>query len=55
VDLTALNDPSVLPKLEDMMTNAPLPLPSLIPNPRRVFEEKQDLTNKLREARALQQ
>jgi hypothetical protein len=55
VYLTALNDPSVLPKLEDMMTNAPMPLPSLIPNPRRVFEEKQDLTNKLREAHALQQ
>jgi hypothetical protein len=55
VYLTALNDPSVLPKLEEMRTSAPMPVPNLIPNPRRVLEEKQDLIKKLRETRALLQ
>jgi hypothetical protein len=35
-----------------MIANAPRPVPDLIPNPKRVFEEKQELINKLRETRA---
>jgi hypothetical protein len=52
VYLAALSDPSVLPKLEQMRTSAPMPVPDLIPNPKRVVEEKQELINKLQEARA---
>jgi hypothetical protein len=52
VYLTALNDQSALPKLDEMTASAPMPVPGLIPNPKRVFEEKQDLINKLRAARA---
>lgn len=50
--LTALNDPSVLPKLEQMRASAPMPVPDLIPSARRVVEEKQELIAKLRETRA---
>lgn len=52
VYLTALNDPSVLPKLVQMIVSAPPPLPDLIPNPKRVIEEKQELSNKLGQIRA---
>ncbi len=50
--LTALNDPSVLPKLEQMRASAPMPVPDLVPSARRVVEEKQELIAKLRETRA---
>ena len=51
VYLRALNNPSTLPALEQMRSNAPQSLAGLIPNPKRVLEEKQDLTEKLREIR----
>jgi hypothetical protein len=50
--LTALNDSSVLPKLEQMRASAPMPVPDLIPSARRVVEEKEELIAKLRETRA---
>jgi hypothetical protein len=50
--LKALNDPSALPALEQIRSSAPPKLAVLIPNPKRVLEEKQDLTGKLLEMRA---
>jgi hypothetical protein len=50
--VAALNDPSKLPKLEDLIAGTPLPLRDVIPNPKKVLEEKQDLTGKLREIRS---
>jgi hypothetical protein len=52
VFLSVLNDPSMLPRLEEMRTAAPPPVPDIIPNPRRVVEERQDLIDKLRDTRA---
>jgi hypothetical protein len=49
--LKALNNPSTLPALEQMRSSAPQNLAALIPNPKRVLEEKQDLTGKLQEVR----
>jgi len=51
VFVNALNNPSVLPKLEEMRAAGPLPLPEIIPNPRRVIEERQDLIDKLQQTR----
>jgi len=51
VFVNALNNPSVLPKLEEMRAAGPLPLPEIIPNPRRVIEERQDLIDKLQQSR----
>jgi len=48
----ALNDPSTLPALEQMRSSAPQSLAALIPNPKRVLEEKRDLTGKLLEIRS---
>ncbi len=45
--LSALNNPSTLPELQQMIASAPQPLPDIIPNPKRVLEEKQDLSDKL--------
>jgi hypothetical protein len=50
--LKALNNPSALPALEQIRSSAPPKLAVLIPNPKRVLEEKQDLTGKLLEMRA---
>jgi hypothetical protein len=50
--LKALNNPSALPALEQMRSSAPQGLSALIPNPKRVLEEKQDLTGKLSEVRS---
>jgi len=52
VYLKALKDPSTLPALEQMRSSAPQSLAALIPNPKRVLEEKQDLTGKLLEMRS---
>jgi hypothetical protein len=51
VFVSALNNPSVLPKLEEMRAAGPQPLPEIIPNPRRVIEERQDLIDKLQQTR----
>ena len=49
----ALNNPALLPKLQEKIAGAPPPLRELIPNPQRVLREKQDLTDKLRQIHSL--
>ncbi|PYV24717.1 MAG: hypothetical protein DMG24_10720 [Acidobacteria bacterium] len=53
--LAVLNNPSTLPELQQMIVSAPAPLPDIIPNPKRVLEEQQDLTNQLLRMRSLLQ
>ncbi len=48
-----LNDPSKLPILSEAINGAPQELASLIPNPKRVLEQKQDLADKLQQSRGL--
>jgi hypothetical protein len=50
--LNTLNNASELPVLQRMIASAPPPLRDIIPSPKRVLEEKQDLTNKLLQARS---
>jgi len=50
-----LKDQSKLPTLTDAIVSAPPELANLIPNPKRVLEQKQDLADKLSQARALLQ
>ena len=45
--ITVLNNPSMLPTLQRMIASAPRPLSDIIPSPKRVLEEKQDLTARL--------
>lgn len=51
----AMSDPSVLPRLQGMIANAPLDLRNIMPNPQRVVETKQSLENHLAEVRGLLQ
>jgi hypothetical protein len=51
----ALKDPSMLPKLEQTIATLPQPLQGQIPLPARVLKNKQELTDKLREARSMLQ
>jgi hypothetical protein len=53
--LTALESPSLLPSLQQMIVNAPQPLPGMIPNPERVLRAKKDLTDKLLQTRSMLQ
>jgi hypothetical protein len=50
--LNSLNNPSELPVLQKMIAGAPPSLRDVIPNPKRVLEEKQDLSDKLLQARS---
>jgi hypothetical protein len=50
--LGALKNSSILPILQEMISTAPRPIPEVIPNPKRVLEEKRDLTDKLLHARS---
>jgi hypothetical protein len=50
-----LKDEFKLPLLTEAINGAPPKLASVIPNPTRVLEQKQDLTDKLSQARALLQ
>lgn len=50
-----LKDQSKLPMLTDAISSAPPDLANVIPNPKRVLEQKQDLAEKLSQARALLQ
>ena len=50
--LSALNNASQLPGLQRMIATAPHPIPEVIPNPKRVLEQKQNLTDKLLQARS---
>lgn len=43
----ALNDPSLLPKLQKTIRTAPPPLPGFIPNPKRVIAAKDRLTSQI--------
>jgi hypothetical protein len=52
---TFLKDPSKLPMLDEAINSAPPELANLIPNPKRVVEQKQDLADKLSQTRALLQ
>jgi len=49
----ALADPSKLTSLQQKIAAAPPSLRDLVPNPKRVLEEKRDLTDKLSQTRAL--
>ncbi len=51
----ALKDPATLPQLEDLLARVPLPLRDVIPNPKQILQEKQDLTEKLRQMRSILQ
>jgi hypothetical protein len=51
--ITVLNNPSMLPTLQRTIAVAPRPLPDIIPSPKRVLEEKQDLTARLLQIGAL--
>src|SRR5208337_3582534 len=50
--LKALNNPSTLPAVQQMLSSAPPALKDVIPNPKRVLDEKQDLSDKLQQARS---
>ncbi len=47
-----MSDHSLLAGLQAAIAKAPRPLPDLIPNPQRVLEAKQDLTNKIEQIRS---
>jgi hypothetical protein len=50
--LSAMKDPSMLPRLQQVIASAPRSLQDVIPNPKRVLEAKQDLTDKLQKTRS---
>ena len=49
--MAALNDKSVLPDLQAKISKAPADLQQVIPNPKRVLEEKQDFSDQLQHIR----
>jgi len=51
----ALNSSANLPALQEVIAGAPERVADLIPNPKRVMEEKQDLADKLSQTRAMLQ
>jgi len=53
--VAALNDESKLPALDQAVQGAPQELANVIPNAKRVLEQKQDLNNTLLQTRALLQ
>jgi hypothetical protein len=53
--IAALNDKSVLPELQAKIDKAPADLQQVIPNPRRVLEEKQDFSDQLQHIRQVLQ
>jgi hypothetical protein len=53
--IAALNDESKLPALNQAVENAPQELANVIPNAKRVLEQKQDLNNTLLQTRSLLQ
>lgn len=53
--ISTLSDPSKLPELQQVLASAPQQLSEVIPNPKRVLEEKQDFTEKLLQMRSLLQ
>jgi hypothetical protein len=53
--VAALDDQSKLPTLNEAIRSAPQELANLIPNAKRVLEQKQDLNNRLLQTRSLLQ
>jgi hypothetical protein len=53
--LAAANDPSQLPKLNQLLATVPQPLRDVIPNPKEVLEQKQELDEQLMQTRSLLQ
>lgn len=52
---SVLNNPTELPRLQQMIASAPQPLRDLIPHPQRMLDEKQDLADQIRQMRSLLQ
>lgn len=50
--VAALNNPSELPRLKQMIASAPQPVQQILPNPERVIKEKEDLAGALSKVRA---
>jgi hypothetical protein len=55
VYLKVLNNPSVLPALEQMQSSAPQQLAALIPSAKQVLAQKQELSDKLLQTRSMLQ
>jgi hypothetical protein len=53
--LAAVEDPSRLLQFEQMLVTVPQPLRDVIPNPKEVLEQKQELDEKLMQTRSLLQ
>jgi hypothetical protein len=53
--LASVNDPSQLPKLQQLLATVPRPLRDVIPDPKEVLEQKQELDEKLKQTRLLLQ
>jgi len=53
--LRLLSNPETLPDLQQTISSAPKQIADLIPNPKRVLDEKQDLTDRLQQTRRLLQ
>ncbi|MFZ0307343.1 MAG: hypothetical protein WAL89_04140 [Candidatus Sulfotelmatobacter sp.] len=53
--VAALKDPSTLPSLQQVMASLPQPVAAVIPNPKRVLEERWDLIDKLQKTRSILQ
>jgi hypothetical protein len=51
--LRTLDNPSMLPELQQMIANAPRSAQDVIPNPKRVLEERQELRDELLQTRSL--
>jgi hypothetical protein len=49
------NNPGTLPELQQMITSAPQSISDVIPNPKRVLDAKQELTDQLQQVRSLLQ
>ena len=53
--LKIFDNPGALPELQQEIANAPQSVRDIIPNPKRVLEERQTLSSKLRETRSILQ
>jgi hypothetical protein len=53
--VAALKNPSTLPKLQQIIASLPQSVAAIIPNPKRVLEERQDLIDKLQKTRSILQ
>ena len=53
--LRLLSNPGTLPELQETISNAPKQIADLIPNPKRVLDQKKNLTDKLQQTRTVLQ